>query len=164
MHLQHARLPVPSPHPEMNNDTSLRVAVPASGTQLWAAFACTREAVPCYTAGAASRAQVAAPPAHHHQVVGEQRRAAIVGAGPAGAACAISLATLGFKVDVIEVNTQQEEQHSRDDSAQLAAHESFTGRDQPQRPWFACLIIGFRSQSFARRTCAGHSEFPARHA
>ena len=41
----------------------------------------------------------------------------IVGAGPAGAACAISLARLGFTVDVIEVR------HSPESSASdLALH------------------------------------------
>ncbi len=34
---------------------------------------------------------------------GGVRKAVVVGAGPAGAACAISLARLGFTVDVIEV-------------------------------------------------------------
>ena len=69
------------------------------------------------------------------------RRAAIVGAGPAGAACAISLASLGFKVDVIEVGTQQQKKHSRHDSAQLAAYGPFAERDQPQRPWPDWLLM-----------------------
>jgi len=47
------------------------------------------------------------PLAYHDKVAGEMRRAAIVGAGPAGAACAIALAKLGFKVDVIEASTQR---------------------------------------------------------
>ena len=39
---------------------------------------------------------------------GGDRKAVIVGAGPAGAACAISLARLGFTVDVIEVRDSAE--------------------------------------------------------